>query len=147
MKNWITNSLWVTLSVFSLTSCGPNKAEQQTKEKDALAKEVLDIHDEVMPKMGEIVKLRKEIKGKINKWTETPDTAPADSLSTATNLVNQLEQADKGMMEWMHEYNGGQGLYEHNLVMEYLGEEKVKVTKVKEDMESAIEAGRTFLGK
>ena len=41
--------------------------------------------------------------------------------------------------------NGGQGLYEHDLIMEYLNAEKVKITQVKTDMNASMEEAKQFL--
>jgi len=128
-----------------LTGCGAKKAEEQKKSQDDLAKEVMAIHDEVMPRMGELVGFRKQLKTKINAWTQT-NTAESDAvIMEATALVEKLDAADKGMMDWMHEYNGGQGLYEHELIMEYLRDEKSKIEKVRTDMNLSIEEAKQFI--
>lgn len=137
-----------TLFIFAfiLASCGANKAEEQKKQQETLAKEVMDIHDEVMPKMGELVSLKKQVKQLVNTWTaDSLNTSNDAKVSEAGTLIEKLEAADKGMMDWMHEYNGGQGLYEHELIMEYLNAEKVKITQVKTDMNASMDEAKQFL--
>ena len=131
---------------FILAACGANKAEEQKKQQETLAKEVMDIHDEVMPKMGELVSLKKQVKQLVNNWTaDSLNTSNDVKITEAGTLIEKLEAADKGMMDWMHEYNGGQGLYEHDLIMEYLNAEKVKITQVKTDMNASMDEAKQFL--
>lgn len=134
-----------TLIILALMACGPNKAEQEKKQEDELAKQVLAVHDEVMPKMGELSKLRKQLKEKVNTWTETAVDAQAENIGKATQLIADLDAADAAMMDWMHTYNGGQGLYDHDAIMEYLNEEMVKITSVKEQMNNTMELAKSFL--
>lgn len=141
MKIW----LGVFFASLIMAACGPGKAEREQKQQDELAKEVIGIHDEVMPKMGDLVKLRKRLKEKVNVWTaETGKDHTAD-IATAQKQIADLDAADKGMMDWMHEYNGGQGLYDHDALMAYLNEEKTKITVVKENMNAAMNAAQKFL--
>lgn len=138
----------ITLSVLSicailLVACGPNKEKQQ----EELSKEVIAVHDEVMPKMGELSKLRRELKDSINAWTSDSIADHSIQIQESTVLVTDLDSADKSMMNWMHEYTGGQGLYDHEEVMKYLNEEKVKITAVKEHMNKSMEAAKAYLKK
>lgn len=141
IKIWIG----VFFAALVMSACGPGKAEKEQKQQEELAKEVIGIHDEVMPRMGELVKLRKQVKGKINAWTADSATDHETHIQQATQIVTDLDAADKGMMDWMHEYNGGQGLYEHEAIMGYLNEEKGKITAVKENMNMAMEKAQNFL--
>lgn len=139
--------IWIAVFFVALAcpACGPGKAEREQKQQEELAKEVIGIHDEVMPHMGELVKLRKRLKEHINGWA-ADSTGNSASIQEARKLVNDLDAADKAMMDWMHEYNGGQGLYEHEAIMEYLGNEKTKIQTVETDMERSMDAAKEFLG-
>lgn len=134
-----------SLFMLVLWACGPNQAEKDKKQEEDLAKEILAVHDEVMPKMDELVKLRKQLKDKVNTWTETAPEQHAVNIEKATNLIQELDAADKAMMDWMHEYNGGQGLYDHKAIMEYLNEEKVKIDAVKTKFNGAVESAKIYL--
>lgn len=141
IKIWIG----VFFVALAMSACGAGKAEKEQKQQEALAKEVIGIHDEVMPRMGELVKLRKQVKEKLNVWTADSTVDHSAHIQQATQVVADLDAADKAMMDWMHEYNGGQGLYEHELIMTYLNDEKVKITAVKEHMNSAMDEAQNFL--
>lgn len=143
-RTYIKTVLGLLFMAVMITACGPGKAEQQKKQQEDLAKEVIAVHDEVMPQMGELVKLRKQLKEKLNVWNE-PATVDSARAQKATLLVADLDAADKGMMDWMHTYNGGEGLYDHDAVMAYLTDEKTKITTVKENMNKSMDAAKQFL--
>lgn len=117
------------------------QACQSPKAKEEeLAKEVLALHDEVMPKMQDIMRLKKELKKKLNQV----DSSSNEAL-LINDLISGLEKADKDMMDWMHTYNGGQDLYTHEEVMAYLNAEKSKMQVIKEETWAAIEEGKLYL--
>jgi len=95
------------------------------REKSTLEKQVMAVHDEVMPRLGELNKDRKELQ-KILKDVED-ETAKTELLTAIT----ALEKADDGMMDWMAEWKVPS---EVELQESYLNKEMVKITKVKTDM-------------
>ena len=108
------------------------------KEATGLEAEVIAIHDEVMPKMGDMHLARKNLR-KIAKEVES------DSIKTNIfKMIKDLEQADEGMMTWMHEWKVPANEPEKTT---YLEKEKVKITKVKEDMLSSLETANNFIAK
>ena len=136
----------IALCLGLFAACGGgNKAAEQKKQQEDLAKEVIAVHDEVMPKMSELMSLKKNVRQTSDSITVKATEGFEQKVGEAAEIITALEAADKGMMDWMHSYNGGQGLYEHDAIMEYLGAEKVKITKVKEDMLSAMDRAKAFL--
>lgn len=106
------------------------------KEKSSLEAEVIAIHDEVMPKMGDIHMAKKKLRVILGNTTH-------DSLKTEIlTLISDLEKADEGMMDWMHNWNVPESEPE---LTSYLIKEKEKITKVKVDMLSSIESANTFI--
>ena len=144
-RTYIKIWLGVLFASLLMTACGPGKAEKELKQQEDLAKEVLAVHDEVMPRMGELTKLRKQVKEKLNAWTADPTVDHTAEINAATQVIAELETADKDMMDWMHTYNGGQGLYEHDLIMAYLNEEKIKILAVQDRTDLAVEHAVAFL--
>ena len=103
-----------------------------------LESQVMAIHDEVMPKMGDIHIAKKQLK---NLKVDNLD----DSLKTKIlQLITDLDKSDEGMMQWMSEWNVPQKDPEKTA---YLEGEKIKITKVKVDMLSSIEAANEFISK
>ncbi len=128
-------------------SIGCNTEANKKKKEQKLAEEVIAIHDEVMPKMDQIFKLRKELKDLNNQFIANNAFMPGLDTGKSKMLIVNLDSSDKLMMDWMHHYNGGQGLYSHEEVMSYLEDEKKKITHVKEFTDKSIEEARSFLKK
>lgn len=108
------------------------------KEKTNLEAEVIAIHDEVMPKMGDIHLAKKDLKKILTSSVD--DSTKAEIL----NLLSNLENADEGMMEWMHNWKVPESEPERT---DYLLKEKDKITKVKSDMLNSLEAAKNYIAK
>ena len=121
--------LWLLLAIGFITGC---------KEKSALEVEVIAIHDEVMPKMGDMYKARKKLR------TIMKETKDESEKSIIIKLINDLENADEGMMTWMHEWKVPD---EDPEKTNYLLQEKEKITKVKIDMLSSLENALLYIEK
>lgn len=95
------------------------------KERIGLEKEVMDIHDEVMPRLGELNRDRKVLQGILQV---------ADDEITKEELLNaiaDLEAAEEGMMVWMSEWSVPKTEPDKTI---YLKAEMVRIQKVKDDM-------------
>ena len=115
---------------------GPNP---EYSAQDALRDEVFVIHDEVMPKMSEIVQL----KGSLLEMT-------ADSTNEveAKAAISQLEKAEDGMMTWMNKFTGPEklrGTKRHEEIMAYLENEKTEISKVRDAMHNSIQYATKLL--
>ena len=117
----------ITLLTIGLMACS---------EKSHLEKEVMAIHDEVMPKMGDIHLARKGLRKILSATKDS--TVQADIIS----MINDLESADEGMMRWMAEWKVPAKEPEKT---NYLNKEKEKITKVKIDMLSSLEKANAYL--
>jgi hypothetical protein len=118
-------------------ACGQDKAIVKEMDEKAIA-----IHDEVMPKMKEIIDLKGEIKAKI---------AGLDSLSTEKQTLESAYEAlatgEEGMREWMRNYQKPdfkKSLEELKPVAEF---QLQAIEKVKVQMESSIADAKGLLGK
>ena len=102
---------------------------------DFLFQEIMDVHDEVMPKMGKIRNLEKQCRS-------VALTSP-DSLE----LIRQAEflsNANEAMMIWMREFNSnfqGSDLEKR----EYLLAQKMQIYQVKDLMNSSLLQGEKLV--
>jgi hypothetical protein len=97
--------------------------------------DVMDIHDEVMPKMDDIYKLKEKLKSQL---TDAPNMAE-EKRREIEIIISRLEAASEGMMVWMRNFDPLPDSLGEEKARKYLEEQKEKVTKVKEDMLKAIE--------
>lgn len=132
-------------------ACNDN-AQKETIDKTE--KEVFDLHDEVMPKIDDIMKLRKQISQRITALDSLANASPSARLRTddekeqAYRLNRQLADADSLMMSWMNGYNGDTlKKLEPTDALHYLEQEKQKITDVKQKINSSIEQARQYLQK
>ena len=127
LSRWSCLFLWIFL--LGCASTSGNKI-------DLLYQEIMDVHDEVMPKMGKIRNLEKQFR------------SAALTSPNATELMRQadaLASANEAMMNWMLNFNNDfQGLDEEK--KEYLLGQKEQVYQVKELMNSSILCSEELIG-
>ena len=140
--------LIAVLAAAALYSCGKKsedhsghhqeEAQISSDPNKPLYDSVMDVHNEVMPKMGEIIKLTESLKDKVAK---TPDMAPAAKQEIEA-AIDSLDNASNGMMDWMHKFNPES--HSGDQAREYLKSEMARVTSVKQRMLNAIEKGKSL---
>ncbi|GAB3332815.1 hypothetical protein GCM10027429_12640 [Marivirga atlantica] len=118
--------------------------ETDKKSVEELQADVIEVHDEVMPKMDDIMKLKAQLK--LIK-ADTAEVLPSDELILVNNLIDNLEKADKSMMNWMRNYDSlMEGMSEEEKLT-YLMKEEAAIKLVKQKMLSAISEAKIFLEK
>lgn len=147
-----TLPLFVWLAIFSLVSCSKsgdhssmNHSSDQTQEEgpnQALYNQMMDVHDEVMPKMDEIMKLKRELQEQV---ANAPDMV-IEQKQELENVISNLDSANNAMMNWMHrisEFNPLADSVDQEKAREYLESEMEEIKKVKELMNESIEKAKT----
>ncbi|MEM8524482.1 MAG: hypothetical protein AAGG68_07550 [Bacteroidota bacterium] len=121
----------ILISVLS-NACDNSQTESNnTNEVKQLWDEMMVIHDEVMPKTSEIVRLQKQLR-------EKEDTEA---------IVQELASAEEAMWNWMN------GLKQYDKIeqmdkteaIDYLKGSKAEIEKVSQQMMEAIEEGKAKL--
>ncbi|MFT4031024.1 MAG: hypothetical protein QM669_01260 [Siphonobacter sp.] len=129
-------NIWLVAAICSLMAC----ENADHKKLESLQKEVESMHDKLMGPYMEIEDLRTEIRQKISK--DTTGQAQAELI------LLELTQAEKGMDNWMNNYNGDTL---ENLSAEegekYLLSEKKKVTQVESLTNASVASAKQFLKK
>lgn len=138
-------------SALLIGACAPQKKDQSStkvEEKgldsvEQYFKEVMAIHDEVMPKMGEINRLKRTIKRALEEDQSALEATTAEKMKTA---LIQLEAADSLMMEWMASFNPGfekaKKAADESIVMDFLTNERERISTVRDRMLESIKSGR-----
>lgn len=151
-----TLRLIVWLAIFSLASCSKtgdhssmNHGSDQMQEEgpnQALYNQMMDVHDEVMPKMDEIMKLKRELQEQV---ASAPDMV-IEQRQELENVISNLDSANNAMMNWMHrisEFNPLADSVDQEKAREYLESEMEEIKKVKELMTESIEKAKAKAGK
>lgn len=126
-------SLLLLISVFMCAACN----DGAPPEVKTLQEEAMRIHDDVMPKMSNINKTRRKLKGLLK---ENPERS--DELLKA---IKDLESADEAMMNWMAAYKKYNKLDPGIQATDYYKEEIKRITMVRLLMLSALDNGTKLL--
>jgi len=114
-------SFLLLLCVAGTMSCSRTVSSPEEEGLDLFG-EVMAIHDSVMPRMGEIRKIRKSL---LEKAESSTDTA---LVSVLLNQADELDSAAQSMMGWMRQFNP-----------HYYEEQKRAITDVRQLMNASID--------
>ena len=131
----MNKSIIITILTCLILSCQTKQPNESATASEKTAKEmvfdeVMKIHDEMMPKMGEISNKRKKLE------------LLADSITLLSQKKlyleksRQLDSAFKSMMVWMREFNPDGPLGGDTLL--YFYNQKSRMSEVKDLMENAL---------
>lgn len=124
-------------SIFILISCGKTSEhaghdmdgdEESEGPNQALYNQVMDIHDEIMPKMEDIYRLKK---GFLEEIANAP-AMPAEQKKNIEIMISALDSANNAMMDWMHHFNPKPDSTDQEAAREYLETEMERIKKVRD---------------
>jgi hypothetical protein len=125
------NKIFICGLLVGLFAC--SQAEERLS--DELKTKVLGLHDELMPKMEEIVSLQAQL----------------DSLSTgkdsvhANKLKKALAKSDQAMMDWMHQFSIDRlGKMDVKAKIEYLGKQYNQLKELQQHTDSSLNAAKAY---
>ena len=104
-----------------------------------LYEEVMAVHDDVMPKMDDIYKLKRKLKEQLSS-----DNLASDRRKAIADAIKNLDTASEGMMEWMRNFNPLPDSAGQEKARDYLLAEKDKIQRVKDDMLKSIETAQSL---
>ena len=157
----MTKLLYVFGVSLTLAACGGNETkgheghDMATTETgtsvEKAEKDLFAVHDEVMPRNDDIMKLKKELNGKLaalDSMQGTPtETVRADEQKAQMRrLVSRLTEADSLMMNWMANYQSDtlKKLPEAD-GLRYLAEQKGLIDNAKTKINQSIGQAKSYL--
>ncbi len=105
-----------------------------SKAEKPLYDQVMDIHDEVMPKMNDLYKLKKGLQDSI---ANTPNISE-ETKKEFEETILVLDSASNSMMVWMRAFNPPEQT-DKEAFQKYMESELVKVKKMREDVMRALD--------
>ena len=130
------------LTLLVVVGCGKSQTVEHdshdadsTNANQALYDQVMDIHDEVMPKMQEIYDLKKNLQDQI----ASTSGMVAEEKSKLEKRISNLDSVGQLMMDWMHSFNPLPDTVSQEQAREYLESEMEKIRKVKDAMLEIID--------
>ncbi len=127
----------IAFSFLILVSCGKGGEHANHDKPDeavtgnpnqALYDQVMDIHDEVMPKMEDIYKLKQTLEEKI---ANTPGMVE-DKKKELQQMIASLDSTNNAMMDWMHHFSPLPDSVDQEKAREYLETEMESIKKVRD---------------
>ena len=132
--------LLLAVVTFILLGCSKPSQETQHGTSDAdndpnqvLYDQVMDIHDEVMPRTEDLHNLKKNLQEQI---AAAPDMV-VEERQKLERRIARLDSVDKMMMDWMHYFNLPDSVTEE-AKREYLESQMEKIKQVREAIFEAI---------
>ncbi len=134
--------LFLALGTFMI-SCKEEKKTEATPVENNQMKEVMAIHDEVMPKMGKVGKLVGQLKPMVDTTSQGKEYAKA---------MRDLQAANESMMKWMQDFGdqfdsdeimNGKELTDQKKLLLNVEEENIKA--VKKQIETSISNAEALL--
>jgi hypothetical protein len=104
----------------------------------AMRAQIIGVHDEVMPKIGQLMSLEKKALAQADSLLAQDSTATID-IEAMRSLAGQLNQAHEGMFVWMRQYSLDEEGKTPEELKTYLDEQLVKVNQVNADIKAALE--------
>uniref|UniRef100_UPI00404972BB hypothetical protein n=1 Tax=Fulvivirga sp. TaxID=1931237 RepID=UPI00404972BB len=145
---YLKNILPFLLIIMLISACENKTTEQQeevvtdeipeeVKIEKALYDDVMDVHDEMMPKMENMMSMKGKLKEKVDLLKE--EAAQSELVNELENTIQSLETADEAMMNWMRQFDPETDSLSHEEIVEYYTLQKKKMDSVKVIMVEAIE--------
>lgn len=130
--------------VFSLVavvqSCGPNQKELNVVRRS----EVIAVHDEVMPKMGQLKSFEKKALQKAGELAAMDPVDP-EKVQQMKDLAVELDHAYEEMFVWMRQYETEDGARTPEEVKSYLEAQMKSVSEVNRLMKAALTKADSLL--
>lgn len=106
--------------------------------------QIIGVHDEVMPKIGQLMSLEKKALAQADSLFAQDSTASTE-IEAIRSLAGQLNQAHEGMFVWMRQYSLEEEGKTPEEIKTYLDEQLVKVNQVNADIKAALEQAASKL--
>jgi paraquat-inducible protein B len=134
------------LSIFIMSAILLVACEEKPKETDVLYNKVMEVHDEIMPKMGDIMKLKKQLKEKLAELdTATEiDRAKIDDIERA---IADLDNSHEEMMGWMRQFDRDFEGMVNEEILKYLNDQKGRIEKVGQVTNAALQNAQEQLAE
>ncbi len=127
----IKNTFWALIAVVVCWACESKNVQ--------LKEEVIAIHDEVMPRMGQLKSLQKDLNQKADQLASEDSVAQSVLIQHLRKTAVDLDAAYEGMFVWMRQFEPEQGEMTDDEFNAYLQEQKTLVEKVKLDINNSLD--------
>ena len=157
----ISSILSTALFLSSCQSTTTSETDPTLDRAQTIYAEAIAVHDEVMPRMDEIMQLRQKLELRVESMQQQNEPAYADSLQQMQTAIQNLRDADEAMMQWMRSVQKVPGAdetseYQNELNATELRDtvdliqrqlaQKEAIEEVKQQMEHSITEAEQLIG-
>jgi hypothetical protein len=124
------------------------KTETQQTPADSLMENVMDGHNVGMSKMGKLSTMQNQVQHVIDSIEQLPAKTKkvlAPYKIKLDHALEKLKSAKAGMEKWMDEFNMDSAVNNMEQRIKYLSEEKLKVSKVKENILTSLQRADSLI--
>ena len=121
------------------TDAALNDEEQEAQKKLEMYEAVIEVHNEVMPKMEDLYQYRQLADQRLDSVGE--DSEDAEAIK---NLVGDLESAEEGMMQWMRQFRRPNDSLGFEQIIKYYELEMERVTLVQDSVLNGISRAKQY---
>jgi hypothetical protein len=134
--------LFLVVSTFMFfSSCGSS----EESEVERMKREVIAVHDEVMPLMGELRSFQRSLEEKADELeSQGVDSTFVADYRTAASACSA---AYDGMFVWMRQFDMRMEEMNEDQSLAYLEDQAIKVAKVNEDIKVALSKAESLLAE
>jgi len=133
------------------TNTGNDATKKVLTKEDSAYNDAIDIHDEVMPKMGQLIGYQKKAQQRIDSITKLIQqktfSGTRDLKQRADSLLFELKMAQKEMNDWMTGFNADPKLPTAEERTAYFEDQKAKAAKMKKKFFAALDKAKAELGE
>ena len=138
-----------TLGLFLFVACNNNSKPQDGGNDGATAnggveelkKKVEALHDEVMPKMGDVMKAKRDLEAKA---AALKDDA-VEQAEEYKKMADELEQAHADMMTWMRDYGKGLNEEVENKLVDFLENKQTQMKDISRKVDDALDDAKAAI--
>lgn len=148
MRQYI--SLFLFSSMLLVVACNESSENKQSTDTESntqasyLHKEIIRVHDEVMPLMKDIAQFQEALKLKLDSLSQL-DSIPEGLVQDLQTKKLSLNASAASMMSWMKNYREPKNGTPEQEAMLYLEEEKRKIDEIAKDFEKQMSENKALL--
>ena len=129
--------------LLSIASCGGKEKSKQ----EVLLDKVMAVHDEVMPKMGDLMSYKRQLNERIEELHAEGIEDNASKIAQLRKAADDLQNSHDEMMSWMHQFDKNfKGMVEKE-IMDYLKDQMKKIEQVGVSTNNALKNAEELLAK
>jgi hypothetical protein len=116
-----------------------NACNSQKEENEKLHSEIIAVHDEVMPIMGDLKSLQNDFLERAETLYMKDKLGYQEEIASLRGTAADLDEAYNGMFVWMRQFETEHEGMKDEEITAYLLDQKEKVEKVNEDIKNVLE--------